>query len=258
MSIAFISALSIRPERSLSYVANTPRAFASSSGVMYGSGSSSPSTTPKWSEITCSGSTTLYSLSFSTAFFGFFAAFDIGGRPAHSVAPKLPAQPEFQTAPVALQRATLCTEMHPSLRAPIWGKGAACPGPLRAAVEPTDGPSYVPPREATSISRVAAGACSAAVGQVPRQSATSPERTRAGAILPAAQVPPSMQSASHTSVDNSEASTVVDGAAVASVPHPEHSISGASSGKFPMNWGQTGSCGSTQVCGVRGFFKPPR
>ena len=74
-------------------------------------------------------------------------------------------------------------------------------------------PSYVPPREATSISRVAAGACSAAVGQVPRQSATSPERTRAGAILPAAQVPPSMQSASHTSVDNSEASTVVDGAA---------------------------------------------
>ena len=54
------------------------------------------------------------------------------------------------------------------------------------------------------------------------------------------------------------ASTVVDGAAVASVPHPEHSISGASSGKFPMNWGQTGSCGSTQVCGVRGFFKPPR
>ena len=144
--------------------------------------------------------------------------------------------------------------MHPSLRAPIWGRGAACPGPLRAAAEQADGPSFAPPRVPTSISRDPAGACSAAVGQVPRQSATSPERTRAGAILPPAEVPPTMRPASHTSFD-SEASVTSDGA---SVPHPERSISGASSGKFPMNWGQTGSCGSSQVCGVRGFFKPPR
>ena len=73
-------------------------------------------------------------------------------------------------------------------------------------------------------------------------------------IIKASAVPPTMRPASHTSFD-SEASVTSDGA---SVPHPERSISGASSGKFPMNWGQTGSCGSSQVCGVRGFFKPPR